>query len=258
MKCELAYYGYLHFTPAACPSNSCMIHERLASIKTELSALRLPPHQPPPLLIAVSKTKPASEILTAYSEPSSQRHFGENYVQELVDKACTLRQQCPQIRWHFIGSLQSNKIKGLVEGVGPALASIQTIDSVGKLERVVQVIEKLEQAYPAPVELYLQVNISNEASKHGFTSVEDLKEAFSRFRALQAQKCRLVGLMCIGEPGESTRDFTRMNELKQELSIDGLKLSMGMSADYLEASRMGSDCIRVGSLIFGEREVVAK
>ena len=227
-----------------------MIHERLALVRSQLASIS--PHVQ---LLAVSKTKPASTIQEAYSAPSSHRHFAENYVQELLQKHSELHALCPEIRWHFIGALQSNKIKSLIEGVGSELASIQSIDSVSKLERVVQVLEQQEPQYAEPVELYLQVNISGEASKHGFTSIEELKAAFTRFAELPEPKknCRLVGLMCIGEPEEAERDFARMNELKTQLQPLQIKLSMGMSADYLEAAKKGSDCVRVGSLIFGAR-----
>ena len=206
-------------------------------------------------LIAVSKTKPASDILEAYTSPANHRDFGENYIQELVEKASMLRTQCPHIRWHFIGSLQSNKIKALVEGVGPQLASIQTIDSVSKLEKVVKALEA-HANFNALVELYLQVNVSGEESKHGFKALDELKEAFTRFAQLNAHHCRLVGLMSIGEPGESERDFSRMLQLQSELSAQfgEIKLSMGMSDDYELALEMGSNCIRVGSAIFGSRE----
>ncbi len=225
-----------------------MIHEQLAAIQAQIAA-----EHSSALLLAVSKMKPAASVAEAYSPPSSHRHFAENYVQELLEKHSLLKETCPEVRWHFIGALQSNKIKILVEGVGPELASIQSIDSIGKLERVVRALEG-QPAYPSPVELYLQVNVSGEASKHGFTALNELKAAFGRFKELEPSKnCRLVGLMGIGEAGQSQRDFSRLKELQAQLRPEPVKLSMGMSDDYLEAIRQGSDCIRVGSLIFGAR-----
>lgn len=232
------------------------MHDKIQSIKDTISRAN-PSSSKTPLLIAVSKTKPPSSLIEAYSPPSNLRHFGENYVQEAVEKAAQLRIVCPEIRWHFIGSLQSNKIKALLDGLGSQLASIQTVDTVSKLEAVVKQIEK-STVIEVPVELFLQVNISGEESKHGFCalSLTDLHAAFTRFHELSPQKCKLVGLMAIGEEGQSTRDFGRLNELRRQLSDDfgPLKLSMGMSDDFEEAVRMGSDCVRIGSAIFGSRQ----
>lgn len=106
----------------------------------------------PVTLIAVSKFQPADSIKEAYN--LGQRDFGENYVQELVEKATALKETCPQIRWHFIGSLQSNKISQLIKSVDN-LKSIQTVDSFSKLEKIIKTAN--EQA--GSIDVFLQVMI---------------------------------------------------------------------------------------------------
>lgn len=104
-------------------------------------------------LIAVSKFQPIELIKEAYA--LGQRDFGENYVQELVEKAAALKDTCPQIRWHFIGALQSNKISQLVKSVDK-LKSIQTVDSFSKLEKIAK-IQQEQTTFTASIDLFLQV-----------------------------------------------------------------------------------------------------
>jgi pyridoxal phosphate enzyme (YggS family) len=202
-------------------------------------------------LVAVSKTKPAEAVRALYA--LGQRDFGENYVQELCDKATALAESCPEIRWHFIGHLQSNKVKQLVRDT-PRLVGVQTVDSV-KLAR------KLDAACVEPLEVFVQVNTSGEASKSG-VSAED-EAALGELLDCVRNECgnlRLGGLMTIGERGDTAADFELLRAVRARVRREGetLGLSMGMSADFETAIEMGSTVVRVGSSLFGAREVKQK
>ncbi|KAL0953127.1 hypothetical protein HGRIS_004396 [Hohenbuehelia grisea] len=238
--------------------------------------------RPEPTLIAVSKYKPASDIMACYA--AGQRDFGENYVQELVDKAKDLPLE---IRWHFIGTLQSNKSKILA--AIPNLHCLQTLTSI-KAARALNAARTLDVPR---VNVMIQVNTSGEDAKSGLppltadtkqtnpsstlnTDVTDL----ARFVIKECSRLRLVGLMTIGSIAESrsedgtNHDFERLRETRDVLhgvlgrefpqaatKEDGetwgesgrLLLSMGMSSDFEVAIRAGSDVVRVGTGIFGSR-----
>ncbi|KAL6752115.1 hypothetical protein V8C86DRAFT_3141493 [Haematococcus lacustris] len=202
-------------------------------------------------LVAVSKTKPAEAVLEAYQ--AGHRDFGENYVQELVDKAAALP---PDIRWHFIGHLQSNKVKAVVEGV-PNLAMVETVDSVKLADRLDKAVSATQRSTPLPV--MVQVNTSGEASKHGVEPADCV--ALAAHIARHCRRLQLAGLMTIGQPDYSSRpeNFSCLWECRRlvaaELGLDpeALELSMGMSGDFEQAVEMGSTNVRVGSTIFGAR-----
>ncbi|KAG8705296.1 hypothetical protein FRC08_001734 [Ceratobasidium sp. 394] len=224
-----------------------------------------------PCLVAVSKLKPASDILACYS--FGHLDFGENYVNELVQKASQLPEG---IRWHFIGSLQSNKCKA-VAGVSN-LYCLHTLDSIKKADA-------LQKALPAtrkqPLNVMIQINTSGEDSKSGLpplssTDTAETSEVIALARHV-VQSCpslRLHGVMTIGSFEASTSsdgqnpDFISLvatrdvlqgvlrqeSQLGDKWGIDGaLALSMGMSADFEEAIIAGSDLVRVGTGIFGSR-----
>ena len=194
-------------------------------------------------LIAVSKTKPVQAIIDAYQ--AGQRHFGENYPQELHDKAQQLHEQT-DICWHFIGPLQSNKTKLVAE-----CASV--VHSIDRLK----IAERLSAQRPAhlpPLQVLLQINISQEQSKSGIAADEmlTLAKAVSQLPALS-----LVGLMAIPAPGDSERAFAKMQQLSatlQQIYPQATELSMGMSDDWPLALRYGATMIRLGTAIFGARE----
>jgi pyridoxal phosphate enzyme (YggS family) len=199
-------------------------------------------------LVAVSKTKPKEDILVAYEV--GQRHFGENYVQELVEKS----QQLPKdIQWHFIGSIQSNKIKQLCSI--PNLFVVETIDS----QKKAAAFEKACTERPSPLQIFMQVNTSGEESKSGIIPNEAV--AFARFIQSECPHLHLAGLMTIGSPEASQQavnpDFELLVQLKaqieKETGYQSLELSMGMSDDFLLAIKQGSTNVRVGSSIFGAR-----
>ncbi|KAH7618533.1 hypothetical protein Ndes2526B_g05431 [Nannochloris sp. 'desiccata'] len=205
----------------------------------------------PTRLVAVSKTKPASALQEAYD--AGQRDFGENYVQELLEKAPILPSD---IRWHFIGHLQSNKAKALIEGV-PSLAMVETVDSeklASKLNAAV------EGAGRSRLPVFVQVNTSGEESKYGVEPGASCV-ALARYIATNCPNLQLAGLMTIGMPDYTSRpeNFRCLGRCRKDVaeavgvSENDLELSMGMSGDFEAAIEMGSTNVRVGSTIFGAR-----
>ncbi|KAJ1723176.1 hypothetical protein LPJ53_002488 [Coemansia erecta] len=200
-------------------------------------------------LVAVSKYKPASDILAAYG--SGQRHFGENYVQELTEKAAILPDD---IKWHFIGRLQSNKCKALASISN--LWAVETIDSESKAHKMNEAWGNAGHA--RPLNVFVQVNTSEEENKGGV----ERHEVVQVVRAVResCQSLHLLGLMTIGSVEGSHRrpnpDFLALvglrDQIKAELGVD-LELSMGMSDDFDHALELGSTNVRVGSSIFGSR-----
>ena len=210
------------------------LNEKCSALATDSKAVAL---------IAVSKTKPVKAVLEAYR--AGQRLFGENYPQELAEKAQQLS-DCQDICWHFIGPLQSNKTKLVAE-----CASV--VHSIDRLK----IAERLSAQRPAhlpPLQVLLQINISQEQSKSGIAADEmlTLAKAVSQLPALS-----LVGLMAIPAPGDSERAFAKMQQLSatlQQIYPQATELSMGMSDDWPLALRYGATMIRLGTAIFGARE----
>jgi hypothetical protein len=194
-------------------------------------------------LVAVSKGQPASAIAELYK--LGHRDFGENYAQELVAKAEELH-ACYDLRWHFIGHLQSNKAKLLM----PHLHSVHSVDSI-KLARELAKRWK-EQDRDGKLPTFLEVNIDGESSKTGLMpdQVASLAERIAdEFRELELQ-----GLMCIPNPEGAGAAFAHLRalELKCQPHTRG-KLSMGMTQDFEQAIREGATHVRVGTAIFGPR-----
>lgn len=201
-------------------------------------------------LLAVSKTKPVELIKEAYEY--GQRDFGENKVQDLFEKAQDL-ESLAGLRWHFIGTLQSNKINKLLSV--PGLYAIHSVDSLKLLNKL------LKKEIRGEIRIYLQVNTSREDEKSGFESFEELEQAV---KILTEQKVwKLAGLMTIGsiraqdfekaaqESFGLLRDYKQRLERKYDLDLE---LSMGMSQDFKIAMEFGSDWVRIGTQIFGARE----
>ncbi len=189
-------------------------------------------------LVAVSKVHPASAVREAYE--AGQRLFGENYVQELAEKAESLA-DLGELRWHFIGHLQRNKVKQVLR----TGAVIETVDSA-------RLASEIDKRAPAPVEVLLQVNVAGEAQKAGCDPSE-LAALVAQVRAMP--RLALRGLMTIpplGEEPEASRPFfARLRELGAEHGLR--ELSMGMSADLEVAIEEGATIVRVGTAIFGAR-----
>ncbi|MCX7140293.1 MAG: YggS family pyridoxal phosphate-dependent enzyme [Proteobacteria bacterium] len=196
-------------------------------------------------LLAVSKTFAADAVRAAHG--AGQREFGENYVQEGVEKTAALR-ALPLI-WHFIGPIQSNKTRLIAE-------HFDWVHSVAR-EKIAQ---RLSQARPeqlAPLEICLQVNVSGEASKSG-VAPEEVRALAETVRALP--RLRLRGLMAVPEPSDNVDlqrgRFRSLRLLQEELNGAGFgldTLSMGMSQDLEAAVMEGATIVRVGTAIFGER-----
>ncbi len=198
-------------------------------------------------LIAVSKTKPIEDIQALYD--LEQRDFGENYVQELVDKYETLPKD---IRWHFIGHLQSNKVKY----IAPFVHLIHGVDSLSLLKE----INKQGLKNNRIIDCLLQVHIAKEETKFGF----DTHELGELHELHELKNVHIIGLM--GMASFSTdenlirKEFKNLKEIFDsitQLSTINYQLStlsMGMSSDYKIAIEEGSNMIRIGSLLFGERK----
>jgi hypothetical protein len=192
-------------------------------------------------LVAVSKTQPAEAIREAYA--AGQRHFGENYAQEWRAKADALA-DLPELAWHFIGALQTNKVKYLAGRV----AYLHTVD---RLE-LARELSKRCAAAGAAVRVFLEVNVGAEAQKAGCApaAAPALAEAV---RALPG--VALAGLMCIPPPEDDPRPhFRALRALRDELGL--AELSMGMSADWEAAVAEGATFVRIGSAIFGARGAI--
>ncbi len=200
-------------------------------------------------LLIVSKTRSLEEIKTYYE--LGQRDFGENRVQELGEKAEALKESCPDIRWHMIGHLQTNKVNALFKV--PNLYAIHSVHDLGLVEKLIQAQKLLLN----PIEVYLQVNTSKEEEKSGFETYKEVKEAGALIQA--SSKLKLSGLMTMGTlrtdnfEGEARRCFQELNLMKEKLQSDlqtALKTSMGMSQDYKIALSEKSNWVRLGTMMF--------
>ena len=197
------------------------------------------------ILLAVSKTKPLSDVIEAYDH--GQRQFGENYLQDALDKV----DHCPHddIEWHFIGAIQSNKTKT----IATHFDWVHTVDR----EKVARLLNQHRPAHLPPLKVLIQVNISKESNKNGvaLTQLSELVEQVS-----QLPNLLLCGLMCIPAAGqtESTQRhaFNKMAAARDHLNLTYphiKQLSMGMSGDLTTAIACGSTIVRIGTDIFGAR-----
>jgi len=219
------------------------IAANLTELKKETDRLKVK-------LIAVSKTKPNEEILEAYN--AGQRVFGENQVQELVDKYEALPKD---IEWHLIGHLQTNKVKY----IAPFINLIHSVDSLKLLKE----IDKQAQKNDRIIDCLLQVYIADEDTKFGL-GFDEVIELLRSEEFAELKHVRIIGVMGIATNTESLKQIKdEFHELR--VFFEGLKqsffrkedsfkeISMGMSSDYKIAIEQGSTMIRVGSTIFGHR-----
>jgi len=198
-------------------------------------------------LLAVSKHHPTGALQEAYA--AGQRLFGENYAQEMAEKALELAVGNHDIEWHFIGPIQSNKTK--------QIASIATwVHSVDRF-KIAQRLSEQKPAGTPPIQICLQVNISREVSKSGVLP-EALPELAAQITALQG--VRLRGLMAIPAPdmdsGRQRATFAQVRQLQEQLNAQGFaldSLSMGMTDDMEAAIAEGATMVRIGTAIFGAR-----
>lgn len=200
-------------------------------------------------LLAVSKTFPAQAVLEAHL--AGQNDFGENYVQEALDKMDALQQLAPgaALKWHFIGPIQSNKTKPIAE-------QFDWVHSVDR-EKIAKRLSEQRPAHLPPLNICLQVNISGEESKSGVLSEEVTLLAH---QVAKLPNLRLRGLMAVPAPTDDVAEqraaFAKLAALSQQIIQSGLALdtlSMGMSADMEAAIAEGTTIVRIGSAIFGNR-----
>ena len=271
------------------PARASTLLQNLSQITSRITSTS-PPR--PIRLVAVSKLKPASDILSLHapppnldipdsdpaSKPGGHAHFGENYVQELLEKSKLLPRT---IKWHFIGGLQSNKCAQLARECD-SLWAVESVDSEkkanllnkGRGERNERLRKELGEAefgstWEEKLRVFVQVNTSGEESKSGVEPTSSDLLGLAKFiRSEECPNLHLQGLMTIGAIARSqatteeteNEDFLTLrstrDNLAHELGIEDkeeLELSMGMSEDFESAVRMGSSEVRVGSTIFGER-----
>lgn len=214
------------------------VHERIAKACQQSSRLAAQVQ-----LLAVSKTFPLTAVDAVAA--AGQRAFGENYAQEGVDKAMAR----PDLEWHFIGPIQSNKTRGIAEH----FAWVHTIDRL----KIAQRLSEQRPENMAPLQVCVQVNVSGEASKSGCQP----DEALALCTAIaQLPNLQLRGLMAIPEVTKDVakqhQQFARLRDLQTQINQQGFALdtlSMGMSDDLEAAISEGSTLVRVGSAIFGQR-----
>ncbi|KAJ4323507.1 hypothetical protein N0V94_001837 [Neodidymelliopsis sp. IMI 364377] len=244
------------------PQRAKQLAENVASITSRINAASKSGQKV--RLIAVSKLKPANDILALHQTPNPlQTHFGENYVQELLEKSKLLPRS---IRWHMIGGLQSNKCKQLAEQI-PNLWCVSSVDSEKKANELEKgrraLLEKDQEA--DKLRIMVQVNTSGEDAKSGVEPADTV--TLCRHVIDKCPHLELFGLMTIGAiarskettPENENEDFVCLRDTRDKVveelgwEKEKLELSMGMSADFEGAIKMGSDEVRVGSDIFGER-----
>lgn len=201
-------------------------------------------------LLAVSKTFGPEAVIEAAD--AGQREFGENYVQEALDKIASVKALRPDLDlvWHFIGPLQSNKTRLVAE-------QVDWVHSVDRIKIAQRLSDQRPDSLP-PLNICLQVNVSGEVSKSGVAPEKLLALAAA---VTGMPRLRLRGLMAIPEPEDDPvlqrRPFSLLRELQQQLSAAGIltdTLSMGMSADMAAAITEGATIVRIGTAIFGRRD----
>ena len=222
----------------------------LHAVRARIWAAAEAADRPEPELIAVSKTFPAADV-RLLCQKSAQRDFGENYLQEFEEKSSELA-DIPDICWHIIGHIQSNKSRIAAERAH----WVHTIDR----EKIARRLSDQRPETMPPLQVLIEVNIGGEDVKHGVPPQEETLRELA-FQVASLPRLKLRGLMCVARLGSSEEElhqqFGRMNELLQFLQAQGLDvdvLSMGMSDDLETAVACGATHVRVGSAIFGQRD----
>ena len=190
-------------------------------------------------IIAVSKTFPINEILPLINH--GQIHFGENKVQEAIEKWQEIKQDFKNLQLHMIGKLQSNKVKFVV----PLFDYIHSLDSLKLAKKIAEEQNKIKKR----LKIFIQINIGNEEQKNGIDE-GDLEEFYKK--CVNELELDIVGLMCLPPKDDNTKEyFIKMKNLAQKINVK--ELSMGMSNDYLDAVKHGATYLRIGSKVFGNR-----
>ena len=190
-------------------------------------------------IIAVSKTFPISEISPLINH--GQVDFGENKVQESLEKWTDIKKDFKHIQLHMLGKLQTNKVKFVI----PLFDYIHSLDSL----KLAQKISTEQNKFKKKLKIFIQINIGNEEQKNGIN--ENDLEIFYK-KCINELNLDIVGLMCLPPKNRDAMNyFKRMKDLSKKININ--ELSMGMSNDYIDASLSGATFLRIGSKIFGER-----
>ena len=221
----------------------------LQAVRARIWAAAEAAGRPEPELIAVSKSFPAADV-RLLCQKSAQRDFGENYLQEFEEKSSELA-DIPDICWHIIGHIQSNKSRIAAERAH----WVHTIDR----EKIARRLSDQRPETMPPLQVLIEVNIGGEDVKHGVPPQEETLRELA-FQVASLPRLKLRGLMCVARLGSSEEElrqqFGRMNELLKFLQAQGLDvdvLSMGMSDDLETAVACGATHVRIGSAIFGQR-----
>ena len=196
-------------------------------------------HKDLPEIIAVSKTFPISEILPLINH--GHEHYGENKVQESVEKWTDIKHDFKNIKLHMIGRLQTNKVKYVV----PLFDYIHSLDSIKLAEKISKEQKKINKK----LKIFIQINIGNENQKSGI-GLENLNSFYEK--CIKEFNLDIVGLMCLPpNVDENDKYFFEMKKLAAQIHVK--ELSMGMSSDYIQAAENGATFLRIGSNIFGNR-----
>ena len=192
-----------------------------------------------PKIIAVSKTFPITKIMPLIQE--GHIHYGENKIQEAVEKWPEVKEKFSEIKLHMLGKVQTNKVKFLI----PLFDYIHSLDNLKLAEKISNEQEKKNKK----IKIFIQVNIGNEQQKNGI-DINDLGNFYNE--CTKNMNLDIVGLMCLPPQfDEPQKYFKKMFDLKNKFNLK--ELSMGMSNDYLEAAKSSSTFLRIGSKIFGAR-----
>ena len=193
-----------------------------------------------PKIIAVSKTFPISKVMPLID--SGHVHFGENKIQEAVEKWPAIKEKFPKIQLHMLGKVQTNKVKFLI----PLFDYIHSLDNLKLAEKISsEQIKKNKK-----LKIFIQINIGNEHQKNGI-NIDQLENFYNE--CSKNMGLDIVGLMCLPPQSEKPiKFFEKMFELNNKLDLN--ELSMGMSNDYIDAAKTHSTFLRIGSKIFGSRK----
>tara|TARA_B100000989_G_C19485370_1_gene447168 strand:- start:455 stop:1096 length:642 start_codon:yes stop_codon:yes gene_type:complete len=191
-------------------------------------------------LVAVTKTFPINHIFPLINDGHTD--FGENKVQEAIEKWTSIKQDFPNIKLHLLGKLQTNKVKFVL----PLFDYIHSLDSVKLANKISE--QQVKKSFKPKI--FIQVNIGNESQKSGI----DISEINTFYKkCVEELKLNVIGLMSIPPFDKDPKPyFVKMRDLSENLKLK--EMSMGMSNDYLEAIKQGSTFIRIGSKIFGSRD----
>jgi len=214
------------------------IIDNLECIKNKLKQLKFETHQIPKI-IAVSKTFSADNILPLVEY--GHDHFGENKVQEALEKWPKIKENFSNIKLHMLGKIQSNKVKYLL----PVFDYLHSLDNI----KVAEKISLEEEKKNKKIKIFIQINIGNEFQKGGI-NIDDLNDFY--LTCTKRFNLNIVGLMCLPPSLKDPKKyFMLLNDVSKKFNLKDL--SMGMSNDYMEAAECGASYLRIGSKIFGER-----